>query len=211
MWRRYRRMAIKSTLTIDHLMASAAIPIVFPAVRIGNAYYGDGSVRQSAPLAPVIHLGADRILAIAMRSRPTTTFASAERRKPSYPSPAEVLGTLMHSVFLDALDADVERLLRVNDLLEALPPQTKLVEPLRPLRLLMVRPSRDVGGMASGLAPRLSLLPRTVLRSLGGDQVRASGLLSYLLFEPEYTGLLMELGYEDARKQWGDIDRFLAS
>jgi NTE family protein len=209
MWRRYRRLAVRATLSIDHLMASAAIPIVFPAIRVGNAYYGDGSLRQSAPLAPVIHLGATKILAIAMRSRPTTTFAGAERRTPAYPSPAEVLGTLLHSVFLDALDADAERLLRVNDLLESLPPETRLVEPLRPIQLSMVRPSRDVGAMASGLEPRLSLLPRLALRSLGGDQVRSSGLLSYLLFEPEYTGLLMELGYEDVGKQWGDIARFL--
>ena len=210
MWARHRRLSVRAAITIDHVMASAAIPLVFPAVRIGNAYYGDGSVRQSAPLAPAIHLGARKIIAIAMRARSTETLGWAERREPVYPTAAEVLGTLLHSVFLDALDADAERLLRINQLIDAVPTDSTLAEPLEKIALLMVRPSRDVGAMASGLEPRLSLVARTALRSLGGDQGRASGLMSYLLFEPEYTGLLMELGHQDAWKQWLDIERFLA-
>ena len=168
---------------------------------------GDGSVRQSAPLAPAIHLGARKILAVAMRADASPPHR--ERSAPSeYPTAAEILGLLLHSVFLDSLDADAERLIRVNHLLERAggQPQGKL----RPVDLLVIRPSRDVADLAQGQAPRLPFLVRSVLRGIGGERARSAGFLSYLLFEPEYTGRLMDLGYEDGRKRAGEIEEFLS-
>lgn len=207
LWQRHRRLAVRATLTLDHIMASAAIPIAFPAVRIGDGYYGDGSVRQAAPLAPAIHLGARKILAVAMRAeqQPESCLVEAPQE---YPSTAQVLGLLLHSVFLDSLDADAERLIRINRLLNRLPRGTG-DEKLRPVELMVIRPSRDLGDLAQGLVPKLPFLVRSALRSIGGEQARAAGLISYLMFQPEYTGLLMDLGYEDGKRQKGEIERFL--
>src|SRR5204862_233690 len=113
MWRRALRRAVRARVTLDHLMASAALPILFPAVRIGDAFYGDGSVRQTAPLAPAIHLGARAILVITQRSEPELTAAPMVLQR-QYPPVAEVIGLLLHAIFLDALDADAERLDRIN-------------------------------------------------------------------------------------------------
>jgi len=178
MWHRHMRYAVRDQLSLDHL-------IMFPAVKIGNAFYGDGSVRQGAPLAPAIHLGARKILAIAMRARGVAA-AAVPVEPDDYPTAAEVLGLLFHSVFLDSLDADAERLVRINHLLHH---QTGAHESgLRPVELLVLRPSRDVSELAEGKALKLPWPVRTVLRSIGGERARSAGFLSYLLFEPEYTG-----------------------
>ncbi len=209
-WQRHMRVAVRTPLTIDHLMASVAIPIIFPAVRVGDAFYGDGSVRQTAPLAPAIHLGARRVLAIAMRTGRASETCSVEEQR-EYPVAAEVLGTLLHSVFLDSLDADAERLLRINQLLEQVPSDARPTgNQLKPVGLRLVRPSRDVGALARSYAPRLPRLVRLLLRSLGGERARASDFLSYMMFQPEYTKVLMELGYEDTRAHWGELESFLA-
>ena len=205
MWHRHMRYSMRDDLSLEHLMASAAIPLMFPAVKLGTAYYGDGSVRQSAPLAPAIHLGAKKILAIAMRAGggPGTTVPVESE---DYPTAAEVLGLLLHSVFLDSLDADAERLIRINHLLHH---QLEQRSGLRPVELLVLRPSRDVSELAEGQAIKLPLTVRTVLRSIGGERARSAGFLSYLLFEPEYTGRLIDLGFEDGRRQRGEIEKFL--
>ncbi|MEE8133613.1 MAG: patatin-like phospholipase family protein [Gemmatimonadales bacterium] len=206
MWHRHMRYAVRDELSLDHLMGSAAIPLMFPAVKIGNAFYGDGGVRQSAPLAPAIHLGAKKILAIAMRARGVAA-AKVPVATLDYPTAAEVLGLLLHSVFLDSLDADAERLVRINQLLHR---QTDGHESgLRPVELLVLRPSRDVSALAEGKALKLPFTVRTVLRSIGGERARSAGFLSYLLFEPEYTGRLMDLGFEDGRQQREKIEKFL--
>jgi NTE family protein len=206
MWHRHMRYAVRGELSLDHLMGSTAIPLMFPAVKIGNAFYGDGSVRQSAPLAPAIHLGARKILAIAMRARGVSA-AAVPVEPDDYPTAAEVLGLLFHSVFLDSLDADAERLVRINHLLHH---QTGAHESgLRPVELLVLRPSRDVSELAEGKALKLPFAVRTVLRSIGGERARSAGFLSYLLFEPEYTGRLMDLGFEDGRRQRDKIEKFL--
>ncbi len=206
MWHRHMRYAVRGELSLDHLMGSTAIPLMFPAVKIGNAFYGDGSVRQSAPLAPAIHLGAKKILAIAMRARGVSA-AAVPVEADDYPTAAEVLGLLFHSVFLDSLDADAERLVRINHLLHH---QTGAHENgLRPVELLVLRPSRDVSELAEGKAFKLPFAVRTVLRSIGGERARSAGFLSYLLFEPEYTGRLMDLGFEDGRQQRDKIEKFL--
>jgi len=210
-WQRALRYAVRSRLTLDHVMASAALPILFPAVRIGDGFYGDGSLRQTAPLAPAIHLGARAILVVTQRSDPerppSPTPAPAPRE---YPALAEVIGLLLHAIFLDALEADAERLERVNRLVTALP-EAQRPDGLRPVRLLMLRPSRDLGALAAGCGVQLPPLVRWLVRGMGGQRATAVDFLSYLLFNPVYTNALTELGYADVRAQWPRIERFLAA
>ncbi len=208
-WRRALRHAVRARLTLDHLMASAALPILFPAVRIGDAFYGDGSLRQTAPLAPAIHLGARAILVITQRSEPEL----APRPMPTqrqYPTVAEVIGLLLHAIFLDALDADAERVDRINRTLARLPAGA-MPDELRPVRLLMLRPSRDLGLLAPESGARLPPAIRWVVRRMGGDRATAVDFLSYLLFDPAYTSALVELGYADGRANWPRIEEFLAA
>ena len=207
-WQRAQRSAVRAQISITHVLASCAIPIIFPAVRLDGGFYGDGSVRQTAPLSPAIHLGARRVLAIGMRAA-TLPGVPSTLEGQDYPTPAQVTALLLHSVFLDALDADVERLQRVNRLLEALPPGISLPEDMRLIKLFRIRPSRDLGAMARGYVPRLPMLMDLIVKSIGGREERGADFLSYLLFEPEYTGLLMELGHEDAMAQWGEMEGLL--
>lgn len=203
-WQRSQRVAVRARLTLSHVMASSAIPLIFPAVKLGGAFYGDGSVRQTAPLAPAIHLGAHKVIAISNRAPSGTDVASADGE---YPSTAQVVALLFNAVFVDALDADAERLERLNRLAAEMP---RPIPDLRPVKLLMLRPSRDVGELTEGLRPRLPRSFDRVVRSMGSDSEGSQEFLSYLLFEPEYVGLLMELGYEDAVAQWETIEKFLA-
>jgi NTE family protein len=210
-WQRALRYAVRARLTLDHVMASAALPILFPAVRIGDGFYGDGSLRQTAPLAPAIHLGARAILAVTQRSDPERALSPA--RAPGareYPALAEVMGLLLHAIFLDALEADAERLEHVNRLVTALP-EAQRPDGLRPVRLLMLRPSRDLGALAAGCGVQLPPLVRWLVRGLGGQRATAVDFLSYLMFDPAYTNVLAELGYTDVQAQWPRIERFLAA
>lgn len=208
-WRRALRYAVRGRVTVDHVMASAALPILFPAVRIGDGFYGDGSVRQTAPLAPAIHLGARAILVVTQRNDPPQLPPPALTR-PEYPALAEVVGLLLHAIFLDALEADAERLERINRLVAALPAAQR-PDGLRPVRLLMLRPSRDLGALAADCPVKLPPLMRWLVRGMGGQRATAVDFLSYLLFDPAYTSALIELGYADVRAQWPGIERFLAS
>jgi NTE family protein len=210
-WQRALRYAVRARLTLEHVMASAALPILFPAVRIGDGFYGDGSVRQTAPLAPAIHLGARAILAVTQRSDPERPPSAPPAPAPrEYPALAEVIGLLLHAIFLDALEADAERLERVNRLVTALPAAQR-PDGLRPVRLLMLRPSRDLGALAGQCPVTLPPLMRWLVRGMGGQRATAVDFLSYLLFDPAYTSALIELGYADVRVQWPRIERFLAA
>lgn len=207
MWSRSQRRAVRQPLGWDHVLASAAIPLLFPAIEIGTAFYGDGSVRQAAPLAPAIHLGAARILAIGMRPVWARRHMSADAGE--YPSTAQILGILFHAIFLDALDGDAERMERVNRTLARLPAGTAVPDGLRPVELLVLRPSRDLGVMARPHWHRLPPVMQRLVRSIGGKREGSADFLSYLLFDPAYTVPLMELGYEDAMADWDSIERFL--
>jgi len=210
-WQRALRYAVRSRLTLDHVVASAALPILFPAVRIGDGFYGDGSLRQTAPLAPAIHLGARAILVVTQRSDPERPPSPPPAPAPrEYPALAEVIGLLLHAIFLDALEADAERLERVNRLVTALP-EAQRPDGLRPVRLLMLRPSRNLGGLAAGCGVKLPPLVRWLVRGMGGQRATAVDFLSYLLFDPAYTNALIELGYDDVRAQWPLIERFLVA
>ncbi len=204
-WERAHGSAVPTALTLDHVMASAALPIVFPAVRIGAEYYGDGSIRQTAPLAPALRLGARAIVAIGL----TTPRDGAGPAGPrDYPSAAQALGLLFDAIFLDALDADAERLERVNLLLAALPPDAPPPDGLRPIELLLLHPTRDLADLAAGQGRLLPPGVRRIVRALGGQRDAASEFLGFFLFHPDHTSRLAEAGYDDVRAQWPAIERF---
>jgi len=205
-WTRAMRVAIRTNLNIQHVLASSSIPILFPAIRINGDFYADGSVRQTAPLAPAIHLGADAVLAIGMRTHQPAVRTEQELR--NYPTAAEAMGLLFHSVFLDSLEADAERLQQINAALARRGAEGP-AEPFRPVRLLVMKPSQDLGAMAAGHVVLLPPMLRLVVRLLGGGATSGADFLSYLLFDPAYTGRLVTLGYDDAMAQWGTIAQFL--
>jgi NTE family protein len=207
-WRRARRLSESSRITVDHVMASAALPVVFPAIKIGHGYYGDGSIRQSAPLSPAVHLGADRILAISVRY----SLALQERIRPQvvgYPPPAQILGMILHGVFIDALEDDAERLQRINRMLEEVPRGAEIRDRLRPIEMLLLRPSRDLAKLSAGLVDELPRPLQLLARGLGASRTTTPDFLSYLLFERPYIERLMDLGFEDAGAQWDRIESFL--
>ncbi|HSM09822.1 MAG TPA: patatin-like phospholipase family protein [Gemmatimonadota bacterium] len=207
-WERTRRRAVHDRITLDHVMASAAIPLFFPAVQVNGRYYGDGSLRQSHPLSPAIHLGADRILAISSRWRAPVVEPPTEGEA-IYPPAAQVLGLLFNSIFLDNLDVDAERLRRVNDLLRRVPDSRRWLLSERPVRLLVLRPSSDIGRVARQYESSIPRSLRYLLRGLGTRKVSSSDLVSYLMFESEYLEHLIRLGERDAERGWFKIRRFL--
>lgn len=207
-WERIRRRAVHDRITLDHVMASAAIPLFFPAVRVNGQYYGDGSLRQSHPLSPAIHLGADRILAISSRWRPPVA-EPLTAGEATYPPTAQVLGLLLNSIFLDNLDVDAERLRRFNNLLRRVPDSRRWLLSERPVRLLVLRPSTDIGRVARQYESSIPRSLRYMLRGLGTRKVSSSDLVSYLMFEAEYLEHLIRLGERDAERSWFKIRRFL--
>ena len=201
-WDQPRHRSVQARITADHVLASAALPLFFPAVRLGNDWYGDGGIRLSTPLVPALRLGASRILAISPHHEPT--FEEADRLKiPGYPSPAQILGHLMDSIFLDVLDEDVRRLESINTLLARLPPEER--GGLREVAIRVLRPSRDLGRLAADYEPRLPTSFRYLVRSLGTRDTQTSDFLSMLMFQPDYLEKLLELGEEDAEARQGAI------
>jgi NTE family protein len=197
-WARPQRLGIHTEIQAEHVMASSALPILFPAQELDGSWYGDGGVRFLTPLAPAIHLGADRILAISTRYDRSLREAS----KPSssgYPPPAQILGAMLNAIFLDSIDQDAQRLERVNLLLDG---QARCG--LRPIELLVLRPSVDLGRLAADYEERLPRAFRFVTRGLGTQRTSSSDFLSLLMFQHEYLQRLIEIGEADAEAQ---IDR----
>jgi len=213
-WNRSQRQAVRTQLTIDHLLASSAIPFLFPAVPIPIAgapeYFGDGSMRQTAPLSPAIHLGAQRVLVIG--SARTNEPANGSLISPDYPNLAQIAGHALSSIFLDTLTADIERVERLNDLLGALPEAEAQRSGLRRIEVLSITPSRRVDRIAAEHVQALPVTIRGLLRSVGvsslaGD-LRGAAFASYLLFESSFTQALLELGDRDAMARQEEIGRF---
>ena len=205
-WSRPGRLGIGSALTVDHVLASGALPFVFPAVKIGGHWHGDGGIRLSSPLSPAIGLGADRIVALSTHSR-TAALPRGEAEDAEYPPPAEVVGTLFRSHFHDRLASDVRRLRRLNGLLEG--EGASAGSGLRRVEAFVVRPSEDPGALAREYETRLPRAFRFMTRGLGTLNVRSPDLLSMLLFEPAYLRRLVELGECDARKRGEELEAFL--
>lgn len=191
-WNFPRRQGVETKIHLKHIMASAAIPFLFPSVKIGENYYGDGSIRFTAPFSPAIHLGASKILAVGMRKTSPTEIQPAK----NYPSIAQIGGTLLNAIFLDTLDYDAHTLRRVNSLLKN---SKDPAGDLKPVDLALVQPSHDLGLVALKYS---RFVPRTLkflMNSVGSAQRGGADLLSYLLFDHHYIEELIHLGYEDAK------------
>lgn len=205
-WERPLRRARSTTLTVEHVMASSALPLFFPAVHLENGWYGDGGMRLTAPLSPSLHLGARKVLAISTRYARSTEEAN-EPAIYGYPPPAQVVGVLMNSIFLDLLDHDALRLERLNRLLERLPEDER--EGLRQVKLLVLRPSVDLGMLANEYEPQLPWAFRFLTRGLGTRQTRSPDFLSLVLFQPDYLQELIRIGERDAQDRIDEISAFL--
>jgi NTE family protein len=204
-WSRVRRAGVRRAIDLEVLMASAAIPFIFPAARVDGDYYGDGAMRQLAPLSPAVHLGANRLLVVGTRADSAASPADGSVETP--PSPGHLLGFVLDSLFTDGLSIDLERLRQINGLL---PEDRYGPEPgRRPIEVLVIQPSLDPNVLARrhlGAMPR-SL--RALLRTMGALEARGGLLASYLLFEAEYTSQLVRLGESDARARRDEITEFL--
>ena len=208
MWERTRRHSVSTHVGVDHVMASSAIPLFFPAQSVEGEWYGDGSLRQGSPLAPAVYLGADRILVVSSRYG-TDTRELAGSDGDGYPPAAQVLGLMLNSLFLDTLDADAERLERINEIVARVPSERQWLLSERPVKMLVLRPSSDLGRLAARYEDRLPRGLRYLIRGLGTRRVASPDLLSYLMFEGEYLHELIRLGELDAEKNWLRIRRFL--
>ena len=205
-WERPQRATRRTNITVDHIMASAALPLLFPAIQLDGDWYGDGGIRLTAPLSPVLHLGARRIIAISNRyDRSKQEVNNTSIR--GYPPPAQVAGILLNAVFLDLLDHDALRLERLNRLVEALPESQR--HGIDPVKLLVLRPSVDLGKLASQFEVKLPRSIRFLTRGLGTRETDSPDMLSLILFQADYVSTLMEIGEADAASRHEEIMEFL--
>jgi len=208
-WERNQRIGAAVSIKLDYLLASAALPFIFPAVKVHREYFGDGSMRQIAPVSPALHLGADRVLIVGT-GRPITDDARA--RSNTYPSLAQVAGHALNSIFLDTLMVDIERLERINRTVKLIPPE-RLAEskiPLRAVKVLFITPSQPLERIASRFIHELPGTVRFVLRPTGALNRAGSNLASYLLFEEPFCRALIDLGYRDTVAREAEVREFFA-
>lgn len=200
-WFRHLRKAVPTEITAEHILASAAIPLLFKPISMTDGFYGDGSLRNYAPLSPAIKLGAERLLVIGVR-RPEQGILNANAYQPS---PGRVISVILNSLLLDAIDIDYERLTRINGTIEKLAKRAETE--LKPIKVCIIRPSEDIGRIA---AEQADAMPKVVRHFVGGlgSRKESSDLISYLLFEPAFTHWLMDLGYRDAMAQRQEIVEF---
>ncbi|MEX2962109.1 patatin-like phospholipase family protein [Microbulbifer sp. TYP-18] len=212
-WRRFRRYGTRTILTADHLMASTAIPTLFPTVRIGNDYFGDGAVRQLAPISPALHLGASRVFVVGVSSnRSPVHWGKRRSMTPRHsPSMAQIAGQLFNAAFIDSLEGDLEHLDRVNHLLDAVPGDELLqLAPLRPVESAVIEPSQSLDRLAGRKVRYLPSALRWLFRATGATTSGGgASAASYLLFEKPFLGELMELGYQDAMWEQAKLRDFL--
>ena len=209
-WKRHRRIGCKSKIERKHLLASSAIPLVFPAVKVNREFFGDGSVRFLSPLSPAIHLGADRILVVGV-----DPIKEEKERIPNqtmYPTTADIAGHVLDSVFVDSLDSDLERIRRINKTLNLIPEETREKETnLKMLETLSISPTKDLSELSGKYFHTLPAMVKFFFRRIGIDDNEGSTVLSYLLFENLYTQELLDLGYKDAMNMSESIIDFFSS
>ncbi|GAA0816267.1 patatin-like phospholipase family protein [Colwellia sp. D2M02] len=207
-WSRVKRKGEKSQLNTEHLMASAAIPMVFPSVKIKNQYFGDGSVHQLSPLSPAIHLGAKRLFIIGVEQ--PKELIHPNENNPHPPTGATVAGHLLDSIFSDTMSSDLERMSRINATLQLIPQEVRAKnEGLQHIDSFVVNPSHNFNAIASDYYQDLPLSIRLLLRSSGIKSESDSSIMSYLLFDKNFCSELIKLGFEDAMQKESSIRAFL--
>lgn len=209
-WQRARRIGIAMPITTAHLLASSALPFIFPPVHINREYFGDGSMRQIAPVSPALHLGADRLLVIGVGGQ-LQQHRNERVRGDVYPSLAQIAGHALNSIFLDSLEVDLERLQRINLTTELIPGEVlqSINYPLRRIDFRLLSPSEELEKIAAAHAHELPRTIRTLLYPVGGLRRSGSNLLTYLLFEKSYCRALIQLGYQDTMTRKDDLLAFL--
>jgi NTE family protein len=200
------RRSEMTQFTVEHVLASAALPFVFPAVRIGDEWHGDGGIRLAAPLSSAVHLGATRIIAMSTGYQPTSDEAATPNIS-GYPPAAQILSQLVNAVFLDAIDEDVARMARMNELIRAIPPQQR--GGLKPIDLLVLRPSVDLGKLAGDYERYLPRQMKLIVRALGVKETDSPDFISMLMFEPSFTRRIIDLGEADVASRMAEIRAFL--
>lgn len=208
-WKRALRVGIAERIGVEHLMASSAIPFLFPAIKLHREYFGDGSMRQLAPISPALHLGAERVMVIGVRKAIDTPPKRV--KVDSYPPPAQIAGHVMSSIFLDSLDVDLERLQRINNTIRLIPKETLWSNdmPLRQVESMVISPSVEINQIAEQHALALPRTIRLFYRAVGAMGRDGSALLSYVLFEEPFCRALIELGHRDTMLRKAEILRFL--
>jgi NTE family protein len=204
-WSRLRRAGQPTKLTLDHLMASVAVPFLFPPVLMGEEYFGDGAMREANPFSAAIHLGAERLLVVGTRneSRPPTVAP------PSSPTFGQIFGYMLDSLFSDGMYSDLERLTQLNDIVAKSGPITTEGTRIRRIDMLLILPSRDLSEIARHHVVSLPRTLRTLLRTMGALNTGGGQLMSYLLFQSSFTRELIALGYQDAMSRSEDLMAFL--
>jgi NTE family protein len=212
-WMRSQRLSLRTQIGVEHLLASSAIPLIFPAIPLycdgRREFCGDGSMRQLAPISPAIHLGADKVLIIGAGrlSEP----APEGREAAQYPNLAQIAGHAMSSIFLDSLAIDIERMSRVNLTLSVLTEEQRARISLRPIEMLVIAPSERLDELASKHVQSLPRPVRMLLGAIGATELRGAALASYLLFESAYTADLIRLGRKDAQARRSEVLAFFAT
>lgn len=208
-WDKGRKRSERTQISTDHIMASSAIPLLFPPVKVDDRYFGDGAVRNHAPCSPVIYLGAEKLLVIGVRKQGETAYEERAHQNELAPSVARVVNTVMNGVMLDAVEQDIDRLRRLNEYALAIPPEQHKKVALRPLDYLFISPSVDIGEIAVQKAYKLPRMVRFLLKGLGSMH-DASELISYLLFDSVFCADLIQIGYKDGMDRKEEIARLLA-
>src|SRR5213075_1239440 len=209
-WQRSQRIGIKTHIGVEHLMASSAIPFLFPAYKLNREFFGDGSMRQIAPVSPALHLGADRVIVVGTAK--LRSEAPDRTRGDNYPSLAQIAGHVMNSIFLDSLSVDIERLERINRTISCVPVESlrKMGLTLHHVDVLVLTPSEPLDAIALKHVRSLPWTIRFLLRSIGAMRRGGANLASYLLFEKGYCRELIELGYNDTMKRREEVESFVS-